>query len=117
MAWCSSPQMLAKATYYTGFICRGKLNSWPVWHIFMQYYSLIPYSILPFLLLFFPVFNVVRFLTSGYLDKKFIVLCRAYLHSKTAWAKVLSVVGDYSNFFLFLFIPNHWSCWVLFNAS
>ena len=42
-------------------------------------YSL-QYSLLPPLL--FPVFNVARFVTSGYLDQKFIVLCHASLTSK-----------------------------------
>ena len=34
------------------------------------------------------------------MDKKFNVLCRASLRSKNYWSNVLSVVGDYSQFFL-----------------
>ena len=102
MAWFSFPQRLVKATSSNGFICRGKLNNWPVWHISMKFCSLIHCSILPFFILF-PFYNVEKFVTSGYLDKNFIVLCHDSLRSKTAWANVLSVVGDYSQFFLHLF--------------
>ena len=61
---------------------------------------------------FFLVCNVEVFLTSGYMDKKFIVFFHASLPSKTYWTNVISVVGDYSQFssllcsFVFYNIPN-----------
>ena len=120
MAWCYISQSLVKETSFTGFIWHIKLNSWPFWKIFMQCHSLITCIILPFLI-FFPVFNVARFVTSGYLDKKFIVFCHTSLPSKSAWGNVLSVVGNYSQFVLLLYIyiyntPHHWSWEALFTA-
>ena len=56
----------------------------------MKFHILIPCSILPFFLLFI-VYNVARFVTSGYPDKKLIA-------SKTDFKNVLSVVGYYSQF-------------------
>ena len=115
MTWWSCYQNLVKATSSTDFIFRGKMNNFSAWHIFMQYHSLIYCSILP-LFLFFPVWNVARFVDSGYLDKKLIVLCHASLPSKKYWANVLSVVGKYSQFVLN--ISNHyWKLWVLFTAG
>ena len=65
------------------------------------------HAILLFFAVFFPsstllfiVCNVERFLTSGYLDKKFIVLRHAFLPSKTSWENVISVGSDYSQFLL-----------------
>ena len=49
------------------------------------------------LLSFFPVFNVARFVTSGYLYKEFIFLCHTNLPSKTYWSNVLSAVGYYTH--------------------
>ena len=48
MHWCSCTEMLVNKNYYIGFICCGKLNNWPAWHIFIQFRSLIPCSILTF---------------------------------------------------------------------
>ena len=87
-----------------------------------------------FFLLLFLVCNVAIFLTSGYLDKKFIVLCHISMPSKTSWENVLSFVGDYSQFGLppfffssssfyssfyssFLNISNHWSWGVIITAG
>ena len=99
MAWCSCLQRLAQETSSTGFICRVKLQKLPVWRISIPCHSLISCSIL-FFFLIFPVFNVAIFLTSGYLGQNFIVLCHTSLPRKIAWANVLSIVGDYSQFIL-----------------
>ena len=115
MGWFSCPQILVKETSSRGFIRRGKLNNWPVWHIFMQCYNLIPCSIIPFFL-FFPVYNLTRFVNSVYLYKKFIVMCHASLLITTDRANVISVVGDYIQFFL-PFFPNRWIWGVLFVAG
>ena len=48
ISWVSCPQRLVKETYFTGFIWRGKLNSWLLWYIFIQCHSFIPSIILPF---------------------------------------------------------------------
>ena len=96
MTWFSCPQRLVQETSSTGFICRGKLNNWPVWRIFMQCHSLIPCGIISFFILFpvifpfflfFPVFNVAIFVTSSYLDQKLVFLFHASMPSKTYWAK------------------------------
>ena len=94
------------------------MNNWTVWNIFMSCHSITPFNILLFFMIFFMVCNVSRFFNSGYLNKKFIVFCHAYLTSKTDLENVLYVVSDYSPFFrLFLNIPNHWSLGVLFTAG
>ena len=45
--------------------------------------------------------NVARFFTSGYLAKKFIVLCNRSTQSQTDWKNVKSAVGYYDQFYLF----------------
>ena len=99
MDWCACAQRLVKETSSNNFIFRGKLSSWPVWHIFMKFYSLISCGILPFFILF-PICNVEIFVISRYLDKKFIVLCHTSMCSKTSCANVVSFVGDCSQFCL-----------------
>ena len=97
------------------------MNNWMVWHVFIQCYSLINYIIITFFILF-PIYNISRFVTSGYLDKKVIFLCHASLPSKNTWKNVFSVVGDYSQLssllyiYIFKNIPNHWILGVLFTA-
>ena len=100
MAWCYFPQRLVKATSFTSFIWRGFLNNWPVWHVFMQCHILIPWILLLLFFIYFWFSVVAIFVTYVYLDHKFIVLCHNSLPSKTAWAKILSVVGDCIQFFL-----------------
>ena len=78
-------------------------------------------AIVLFLAVFFPFFllpvcNVARFVTSVYLDKKFIVLCHGSILSKTSWSNVLSVVSDYIQFVLF-FLSDHWSWGMLFTTG
>ena len=60
-----------------------------------------------FSLFFFLVFNVTIFVISVFRDKKFIVLCRASLPSKTYWktCSILSVTIVNFSFFLFLSYP------------
>ena len=108
MAWFSFLQRFVKETFSTGFIWRVMLKNWPVWHIFMQCRSPIPFIIILFFLVFI-VCNVARFVTSGYPDKKFIVFCHASLPIKNDWEHVLSVVGDYSQFFPPSFFPPFYS--------
>ena len=73
----------------------------------MPYFYYLPYYSL--FSSFISVFNVAILVTSGYLDKKFIVLCHTSLTSKNDWANMLSVVGDYSRFplppFFLLLLP------------
>ena len=71
----------------------------------MQCHIIIPCGILPFFS-FFLVCNVARIVNSGYFDKKLVVFCHTYMCSKTAWSNLLSVVGDYSQFFLPRFFSN-----------
>ena len=73
----------------------------------MKCHSLIINIILPFFILF-PVCNVARFVTSGYLDKNSIVLPHASLSSKTDWANLLSVVCEYIPFFLSPFFKQYY---------
>ena len=102
MNWWSCPQSLIKDTSSTGFIWRDKLKIWLVWHVFTQFHILIPCSTLSFFL-FFIVFNVERFVNSGYLDKKFLVFYHAYLHIKTPGqtCSLLSVTIVTLSLFLF----------------
>ena len=122
MVWLSCTQMLFKETSSTCFICRGKLNNWTVWYIYLQYHSIIPCSILPFFL-FFTVYNVEICVSSSYLDNNFTVLCHAYLTSKTYLGKCalccwwLKSIFPTSVFEFLINIPNNWSWGMVFNAG
>ena len=89
----------------------------------MQYRILIPCSILPFFFLL--VCNVAWFVTLWYLDKKFVVLCHAYLPSKNLLVKralcckwLLSICNSSFLILVVIFfdIRNHWSWGVLFKV-
>ena len=95
MVYCSCHQKLFKGTSSDGFIWRFKLNSWTVWHIFLQLCSLIPCSIRPPPLPFFnfvtECLNVERFVTSGYLAWSFL-FCATYLYKFKPLVKTCSLL-------------------------